>query len=261
MVSGKNNVKERRDDMEKQQETEINILEFVFILLRRWWLILLAAVICGSLMFAYTKFMVTPMYRSTAKLYVLPTTDGEQISNPEAQMALTFTKDFQEIVTGRTVLEGVINELDLKMSYEGLSSIVSSYGSDDSRIITVSVSHSDPIKAQQIANAICVEAESVLYSTVEADMVNISEKAHLPASPYSPSMTKNVAIGVMAGILLVSGILFLIFIIDDKIKTPVDIEKNIGLSVLGVIPTRTKNDIAHVVNDVNRMPTGNIVRK
>ena len=234
--------------MEKQQETEINILEFVFILLRKWWLILLAAVLCGSLMFAYTKFMVTPMYRSTAKLYVLPATDGETISNPEAQMALTFTKDFREIVTGRTVLEGVINDLDLKTSYEGLASIVSSSGTDDSRIITVSVSHSDPIQAQRIANAICVEAEKVLYSTVEADMVNISEKAHLPSSPYSPSMTRNVAVGAMIGMVLVSGVLLLIFIIDDKIKTPVDVEKQVGLSVLGVIPARTKAELAHVTS-------------
>lgn len=238
--------------MEKQQETEINILEFVFILLRKWWLILLAAVICGSLMFAYTKFMVTPMYRSTAKLYVLPATDGETISNPEAQMALTFTKDFREIVTGRTVLESVINELDLRMSYEGLASIVSSSGTEDSRIITVSVSHSDPIQAQRIANAICVEAERVLYSTVEADMVNISEKAHLPSSPYSPSMTRNVAVGAMIGMVLVSGILLLIFIIDDKVKTPVDVENQVGLSVLGVIPARPKTELAHVISDVHQ---------
>ncbi|MBE6708598.1 MAG: protein-tyrosine kinase [Ruminococcaceae bacterium] len=247
--------------MEKQQEShEINILEFVFILLRKWWLILLAAVLCGSLMFAYTKFMVTPMYRSTAKLYVLPALEGEKISNSEAQMALTFTKDFRELITGRTVLEGVINDLELNMSYEGLASIVSSYSAEDSRIITISVSHADPVQAQKIANAICVEAESVLFNTVEADMLNISEKAHLPSNPYSPSMTKNVAVGVMGGILLVSGILLLIFIIDDKIKTPVDVEKQIGLSVLGVIPARVKTEIAHL-ETVNKTPSNNFNKK
>ncbi len=228
--------------MEKQQEIEINILEFVFILLRRWWLILLAAVCCASVMFAYTKFMMTPMYRSTAKLYVLPTAEGQLPSLGEAQMALSFTKDFQELVMGRTVLGGVINKLDLNMTYEGLASCVGSSSSEDSRIITISVSHPNPIEAQRIADAICVEAESVLYRTVEADLVNVSEKAHLPSSPYSPSMTKNVTVGFLIGAFIMSGLLLLIFVIDDKIKTPVDIENYLGLSTIGVIPSSKKED-------------------
>lgn len=228
--------------MEKQQEIEINILEFIFVLLRKWWIILLAAVCCASVMFAYTKFMVTPMYRSTAKLYVLPVSEGESISNTDAQMALTFTKDFQAMVTGRTVLERTIARLDLPMSYEGLAGLVNSSSSEESRIITVSVSHPNPIDAQMIAEAICIEGEAYLYDTVEADLVNVSEKAYLPSSPYSPSMTKNMTIGFFAGAFIASAILLLIFILDDKIKTPVDVDNYLGLSTLGVIPMNRRED-------------------
>lgn len=224
--------------MEKRQETEINVIEFLFVLLRRWWIIFLAAVFCGSVMFAYTKFMVTPMFRSTAKLYVLPTSENEQPNAADAQMALSFTKDFQTIAVGRNVLEGVISNLDLKMSYEGLSSMVSSSSSEDSRIITISVSHKNPASAQMIADAICEEAEKVLFSTVEADLVNVSEKANLPTSPYTPNMTKNVFIGAFGGIAITCVILFIIFMVDDKIKTPTDIENHLGMSTLGIIPSR-----------------------
>ena len=228
--------------MEKNQEIEINVVELLFVLLKKWWLILLAAVCCSGVMFAYTRFMVTPMYRSTAKLYVLPTSEGKQPNSSDAQMALSFTKDFQDIAVGRTTLNGVINNLELNTTYEGLASMVSSSSSEDSRIITISVSHPNPIEAQRINDAICVEAEKVIYNTVEADLVNISEKAHLPSSPYSPSMTKNVMIGFLAGAFLMSALLLLIFIVDDKIKTPVDIENHLGLSTLGVIPTATKKE-------------------
>lgn len=229
--------------MEKRQETEINVIEFLFVLLRRWWVIFLAAVFCGSAMFVYTKFMVTPMYRSTAKLYVLPTSENEQPNAQDAQMALSFTKDFQAIAVGRTVLEGVITDLDLKMSYEGLASHVSSTSSEDSRIITISVSHKNPTSAQEIAKAICEEAESVLFSTVEADLVNISEEANLPVSPYAPNMTKNVFIGAFGGIAITCILLFIIFMVDDKIKTPTDIENYLGMSTLGIIPSRKGDDL------------------
>ena len=94
------------------------------------------------------------------------------------------------------------------------------------------------MKAQQIADAICEEAEIVLERTVEADLVNISEKANLPVSPYTPNMTKNVIIGAFGGIVITCVILFIVFMVDDKIKTPTDIENHLGMSTLGVIPSR-----------------------
>ena len=219
-----------------QTEIEFNVAEFLFDLLAKWWLILLAAVICGSGMFVYTKIMVTPMYRSTAKLYVLPVTEDKSLTASDAQMALSFTKDFQAIATGRTTLNGVIENLGLNMRYESLAGMVSSSSSEDSRIISISVSHPDPIEAQRLADAICVEAEEVLYSTVESDLVNISEKAYLPLSPYSPNMTKNVTVGAAAGVFIVCLLMFIIHIADDKLKTPSDIESYLGLSTLGAIP-------------------------
>ncbi len=230
--------------MEKEQDIgfEIDIVGLLFVLLKRWWLILLAAVVCGSGMFVYTKFMVTPMYRSVAKLYVLPTTDEKQLNASDAQMALSFTKDFQVVATGRTTLERVINKLDLNMSYEALAGMVSSSGAEESRLITISVSNSDPIEAQRLNAAICEEAETVLSEMVEADLVNISESAHLPVSPYSPNVRRNVIIGIAAGILLSCAIIFVVFVVDDKIKTPADVEKQLGLSTLGLIPIARQNN-------------------
>ena len=223
-------------DKQREQEIEFDVVEFLFSLLSKWWVILLAAVVCGSGMFLYTKLMVTPMYRSTAKLYVLPITEDKNPTASEAQMALSFTKDFKAIATGRTTLNGVIEKLGLNMRYEGLASMVSSSSTEDSRIISISVSHPDPVEAQRLANAICEEAEEVLYKTVESDFVNISERAYLPLSPYSPNMTKNVSIGAAAGIFLVCLLMFIIHIADDKLKTPSDIEGYLGLSTLGAIP-------------------------
>ena len=52
----------------------------------------------------------------------------------------------------------------------------------------------------------------------------------------SPSYKKNVLIGVLIGIVITSAIVIVMYLLDDKIHTGEDIEKYLGLSVLGVIP-------------------------
>ena len=54
--------------------------------------------------------------------------------------------------------------------------------------------------------------------------------------PISPSLPKNTAVGILAGILLVGVYLVIQFIRNDNIKTQEDVEKYLGLSTLAVIP-------------------------
>lgn len=64
----------------------------------------------------------------------------------------------------------------------------------------------------------------------------ISSSGAIPSSPSNANSTRNAVIfGVIGGVLICS-ILIIIFIFDDKIKTPDDIEKQLNLSVLGAIP-------------------------
>ena len=50
---------------------EIDLQELFFFLLHRLWILLLFALIGGAIAFAYTKFMVTPMYQSDTSIYIL----------------------------------------------------------------------------------------------------------------------------------------------------------------------------------------------
>ena len=50
---------------------EVNIFELGYMLLQRWWMILASAVIGGVVMWAVTNYLITPMYQSSATLYIL----------------------------------------------------------------------------------------------------------------------------------------------------------------------------------------------
>lgn len=53
------------------EEMEIDLKELFFVLLQRWWIILLAGIICAGAAGVYTKTMVTPLYKSSSTIYIL----------------------------------------------------------------------------------------------------------------------------------------------------------------------------------------------
>ena len=70
--------------------------------------------------------------------------------------------------------------------------------------------------------------------------VNVVETANIPDEPSSPSLLKSGVIGAALGILLSLAIVVIVYLMNDTVKTPEDVEKYLGLSVLGTIPYVSK---------------------
>lgn len=62
------------------------------------------------------------------------------------------------------------------------------------------------------------------------------DQAFPPRSPSSPRVLINVAAGIFGGLLAGVGLAFLISFLDDRVKSTFDVERIVGLSVMGLIP-------------------------
>ena len=69
-----------------------------------------------------------------------------------------------------------------------------------------------------------------------ADPEYLLFQQHLRHQQSSPSIRKNGIIGVLLGVLLSVAIILIAYISNDTVKTQEDVEKYLGLSVLGTIP-------------------------
>jgi capsular exopolysaccharide synthesis family protein len=67
------------------------------------------------------------------------------------------------------------------------------------------------------------------------DSVVIAESAEAPEQPVRPRPVTNAALAAIVGALLALGVAFLIEYLDDTIKTPDDVDRVTGLSMLGAI--------------------------
>jgi capsular polysaccharide biosynthesis protein len=215
---------------------EIDLLEMLLYMRSRWyWFVAstVAAVLIGMFI---CLFFITPQYKSTSKIIILSQSNTGAMTYSDIQLAERLTKDFEELIKSRSVLESVIAECGLDEGYGSLLGRVSVENVSDTRIISITVEDPSANNAQTIADAIRETAAQHIKNVTDVEAVNIVETANLPSAPSSPSKTMWAVLSALLGFGLVLVIELIHFLSDDTIKSAEDAEKYLGLTTLGVIP-------------------------
>jgi len=198
-------------------------------------------------MFMYMKKTHVPMYTAKTSIWALKNADGSgnTVEAQDVSIATYLVNDYKEKLVGPTERQLVSDALKTQgknYSESVLASMVSVSHKEESRIITLSVRATTPEDAQLIANTWSKIFDTHLSELMSGDKMVVTEDALLPrgiSNPLSP--IKAGLIGcLMAG--LVYAIFFLKFKLDDKINSADDVERYLGLTVLGAIPNR--NEVA-----------------
>lgn len=222
------------------EDMQIDLLELAGVLWRKFWAIVACLVIGAVLAGGYTKLMVTPQYTATSMIYILGQTTSIS-SVADLQLSSELTADFTIMAKSRPVIQSVIKELDLDMSYEQLVEAVNLENPTDSHILKIHVTNSDPELAKTISNAMAEAVAENISSVMATDKPSIAEKAITPKAPSSPNLTKNIAMGGIVGVAIAVAIIVLGYLMDDTIKTEEDVRKYLQMNTLAEIPMEKKN--------------------
>lgn len=222
----------------KKEELELDLREITAVLLDKIAIIILVSIICTAIAFIYTKFMVSPTYKSSTSIYVTNAqqTESDQVNLSAIQSSSYLTKDYVVLTKSRPVLESVIDELKLGMTTDELLGTISVSSATETRIITISATSTDPWKAKSIADAMREAAIEQITRVVGKDTVQKIDDANTPKSPVGPNLKLNLIIGFLAGFVITVIIIIVRYMLDDSIKVEEDVEKYLGISVLGAIP-------------------------
>lgn len=238
----------KKKGMEKQQENsneiEFDLLEIIRVLFGRLWIIMGSGFIAALICFAISAYVLAPVYESTTKIYILNKADNASVTYTDVQMGTQLTKDYAELINSRYVIENVINQLSLTdMDYKDLTKKVSVHTPVDTRIVSITVEHTDPELAMRIANCIREVAGEHIQNVMDIEAVNVVETANMPIEKSGPSVVKWTLIGCVAGAFLACAVILIIFFLDDTIKSSEDVEKYLGLSTLAMIPVISEETI------------------
>ena len=217
---------------------EITLKDLWDIFARRLWVMILAAAIAIGGLYAYVQMTYTPRYKSTATLYILNLDNEDSVSSTynSFNLALKVVNDCTYLLKSHTVLDQVIEELELDISYAELYSSVSTANPEETRILQVTVEADSPEQAKEIVDSICSIGPDKIRDAMEFDQVNLYEYGILNTKPCNTTgIMTYLLLGVIAAVIVY--IVFLVgFLLDDRIRTEEDIQRYLGLSILGEIP-------------------------
>lgn len=231
--------------MEKTQEfddeIEIDLRELLAVLLSQWLLILVVTVLGGGIAFGISHYMIVPQYESTSQLYVLSKSTSIT-SLADIQTGTSLTNDYMVVVEGRPVLEQVIVNLSLNETYRSLKDKVTLNNPANSRILEITVRDENPAMAKKIADEIADVGSTFIAAKMVQDAPMIIQKGYADGEPVSPNIIKNTLIGAVLGAFLAMAIIVISYLFNDTIITAEDVEKKLGLNVLGTLPLEEAED-------------------
>lgn len=220
----------------RAEEDTIDLVALFYLMLGHIWQILFCLVLGAILAFAVTYYLIKPQYTASSKMYILSASNDSVVNLSDLQVGAQLTKDYQELLLSRPLLEDVVENLNLPMSYSQLADMINITNTNDTRILKITVTSIDPQQAADIANELVNQAIIYLPRIMETDPPNVVETAIVPTHKSSPSYSKNTMLGGLLLVVLYCGILVVRFLMNDTIVTPDDIERTFGVQPLAAIP-------------------------
>lgn len=225
------------EKLHDNDEMEIDLIEILYALKKRA-LIILAALLAGALIAGvYTKLMITPLYSATSTVLVI-SKETTLTSIADLQFGSQLTKDYSMLITSRSVLEEVLDNLGLDMGYGALKGNVSINNPSETRILQITVTNPDPQLAKELADELASVSSEYIGDKMEVVPPKIIEEAEVPVAQTSPSMSRNVMLGALAGLALAAGVVILMTVMNDSIRSEDDIERYLNIPTLASIPDR-----------------------
>lgn len=222
-------------------QQELNFLKYWEVLKKRLLVIILVPLLAGLGSGIISYYYLDPVYEASTTLIVgkKASENGHQQEVLEYSVLLAnrqLVKTYVAIAKSRTVMENVLEELNLPLTIKDFNKKVSVDSVKDTEILEIKVEDKDPVLAAKIANSLSASFSSKIIEIKKVDSVSTIDKAVIPNNPIRPNEIMNIFVASSLGLIISIGLILIREYLDDTIKTRRDAEKSLNLPVLGEIP-------------------------
>lgn len=226
----------------KENTTEIDLVQLAKALWHKAWVIVLATVVAAGAALVGTKLFITPLYTASAMMYVNNSSisvGNTQVNLSDLTAAQSLVETYTVILKTRGTLEEVIKEADLPYDYEELSDMIQAGAVNSTEIFSIDVTSSSPEEAEKIANTVAELLPKRIADIVDGSSVRVVDYAVVPSKKTSPSVSKNTMLGALLGFVLSCGVLTVLYLLDDQVHDEEYVRETFDLPLLAVVPDLT----------------------
>ncbi len=221
-------------------EETISLKELLETLKKRLVMIIVITMTAGLVSGVISYFFLTPIYQASTQILVNQTKNEQAMYNyGEVQTNLQLINTYNVIIKSPVILDKVSDALKLDMTAAQLNGKITVGSEKDSQVVNISVQDESAEMAANIANKTAEVFQTEISKIMNVDNVSVLAKATVvdKQSPIKPQPLLNVAIAIVIGLMAGVGLAFLLEYFDNTVKNEQDIEKLLGLPILGVIAT------------------------
>lgn len=223
----------------------MDLKEYLRILRQRWILILSLTAAGAILAHGYT-LITTPKYEASAQLFVaVQGNDSVGDLNQGNAFAQSRVSSYVLLATSPKVLREAADALGIDTAE--FAANVSASNPAKSVLIDINAVSTDPIQAADIANAVATALVALVSDVENANVAEPAaptsgsapvgltkvQDATEPSAPFEPNATRNLAVGILLGLLIGIGSAILIEVLDTRLRGRQSIEKLTSASILG----------------------------
>ena len=224
--------------MNEMEEQVISISEIFEALKKRWILIvsitLVATLISGILSF----FVIKPTYEASTKVFVGKEESSlEGYNTNDIQMYQKLLQTYAETIKTNEVIQAAINNTNADLSIKDVKSSLTVTPINDTQILQIKYQNKSPEVAKSILENITNEFVILAKELVPNGNVRVIEAVQLPEDPVAPNKKMNIAIAFLLGLMVSVGLVFLLEYIDNTFKTKENLERELSIPVVGLIPS------------------------
>lgn len=205
--------------------------------------VIVASVLVTGLMFVRAKATYSPMYSSSGTLYLINKNTGNTGEGDATNewtinytLANVVIEDTMYLLKSRTVLNAVGDAVGIKNGYGALKNNIKIVNPEDTRVLEITVTASSPELAKNIVDQLSVIGPEKVNEELSYGSIRVYEEGTYSNWAINQvSLMSYLKFGIFAGI-LVYAIFLCMFLFDNYIHTEDDIERCLGISIIGDIP-------------------------
>ena len=215
----------------------MTLLELLQLMRKHLKLVILLPIVCALAMGVYSYAFMANTYTASTSMYVLAkqtsanSDNAANYSNLNASQMLA--NDVSTLLKSDRIAADTVKNLHLD-SLKGYSTKVTS--ETTSRVITLSVTGSDPDTSAAIANEMASNVSKVAQQVMDVQSVNVIDQAVSPSSPSGPNRSMYIAVALLAGLLIAIAIVVVSDMLNTKVRNADEVEELLGLPVIGRMP-------------------------
>lgn len=229
------------EEIKNTNEKTVDIMQLVRAVWTKWYIVVVAGILAAAICFVYSSFFITPLYKANSTMLVdLRNSVHDDLSFEKVNVAEKYVSTLAYVMKTNTVLEPVIEELNLNETVSSLASKITVSTMSETLLIKVSIQHPNPKKAVEIIKAIGKTAPEIINQRITAGYITEIEAPSVSSSPVSPDITKNTLVGGAAGVFLAAAVIIALAVLNNRVMSVADLQNAVDLPLLGVIPALKK---------------------